>query len=198
MFLLVQLQSKSSDSMPFSGIGLCVSIQMYAHTHAHVLPSVLTNRSGSLTDFPMIGGRVSVGVPVVMGDGHVIQPVVLWRERAWVRQAVRLVGEPIGWAETLCRTYGAGPLTGVNIWVQGTISLKAVLFGSGRDRESSLSLHLAPYVYSFFFQLSFHLFLMEMTSLAKIPSDTTLWKVSCFTLLAKFIEFFLFYSAFFY
>lgn len=99
------------------------------------IPSVLTNGSGSLTDLPMVGGRVSVGVPVVMGDGHVIQPVVLWRERARVRQTVGLVGEPIGRAEALCRTYGAGPLTGVNIWVQGTISLEAVLFGSGGDRE---------------------------------------------------------------
>lgn len=93
-------------------------------------PCMHTNGSGSLADLPMIGGGVSVGVPVVMGDGHVIQPVVLRRERARVRQAVGLVGEPIGWAEALGGAYGAGPLIGVNIWVQGTISLKAVLFGS--------------------------------------------------------------------
>lgn len=79
---------------------------------------------------------MSVGVPVVMGDGHVIEPVVLRRERTWVRQAIGLVGEPIGRAEALGGAYGAGPLTGVNIRVQGTISLKAVLFGSGwRQRE---------------------------------------------------------------
>lgn len=84
----------------------------------------------------MIRGGVSVGVPVVMGDGHVIKPVVLWRERAWVGQAVGLVGEPIGWAEALGGAYGAGPLARVNILVHGAISLEAVLFGSGwRKKE---------------------------------------------------------------
>lgn len=77
----------------------------------------------------MIGGRVSVSVSVVVGNGHVIQPVVLRREWAWVRQAVRLVREPIGWTEALGGAYGAGPFAGVNIRVQGTISLKAILFG---------------------------------------------------------------------
>lgn len=73
---------------------------------------------------------MSVGVAVVMGDGHVIQPVVLRRERARVGQAVGLVGDPIGWAEALGGAYGAGPLARVNIWMQGTISLEAILFGS--------------------------------------------------------------------
>jgi len=74
---------------------------------------------------------VSVIVTVVMGDGHVIQPVVLRGERARVGQAVGLVGEPIGRAEALGGAYGAGPLARVNIRVEGTISLEAVLFGSG-------------------------------------------------------------------
>lgn len=106
---------------------------MYGHTC--VLSHVLTNRSGSLPDLPVIGGGVSVGVAVVMGDGHVIQPVVLWGERAGVRQTVGLVGEPIGWAEALRRAHGAGPLARVNIWVQGTISLEAILFGSGQRQK---------------------------------------------------------------
>ncbi len=103
------------------------------HTQTHtpsILPHVLTNGPGSLPDLPMVGGRVSVGVAVVMGDGHVVQPVVLWREWARVGQAIGLIGEPIGRAEALGRAYGAGPLTWVNIWVQGGISLEAILFGS--------------------------------------------------------------------
>ncbi len=147
MFLLLQLQSKSFDTTPCSGIGLCLKnpnlwTHRHAHTHTHLYtlsipPRVLTNRPGSLPDLPMIGGRVSVGVTVVMGDGHVIQPVVLRRERARVGQAVRLVGEPIGWAEALGGAYGAGPLVRVNIWVKGTISLEAVLFGSGWRKKDT-------------------------------------------------------------
>ena len=34
---------------------------------------------------------VPIGVPVVMGDGHIVQTVML-RWRGGVRQAVRLVG----------------------------------------------------------------------------------------------------------
>lgn len=77
----------------------------------------------------MIGGGVSISVSVVVGNGHVIQPIVLRREWAWVRQAIGLVREPIGGAEALGWAYGAGPLAGVNIWVQCSISLKAILFG---------------------------------------------------------------------
>lgn len=93
-------------------------------------PPVLTDRPGSLPDLPMIGSGVSVVVAVVMGDGHVVQPVVLRGEWARVGQAVGLVGEPIGWAEALGGAYGAGPLARVNICVQGAVSLEAVLFGS--------------------------------------------------------------------
>lgn len=92
--------------------------------------SVLTDWPGSLPDVPMIGAGVPVGVTVVVGNGHVIQSVVLRRERAWVRQAVGLVRDPVRWAESLGGAYGAGSLAGMNIWVQGTFSLKAILFGS--------------------------------------------------------------------
>lgn len=85
---------------------------------------------------------MSVGVTVVMGDGHVIQPVVLRRERAGVRQAVGLVREPVGWAEALGGAHGAGPLARVNIRVQGAVSLEAILFGSGRERTETHSLGL--------------------------------------------------------
>lgn len=78
----------------------------------------------------MVGRGVSVGVSVVVRDGHVVQPVVLRGERARVGQAVGLVGESVGRAETLRGADGAGPLAGVNIRVQGAIPLKAVLFGS--------------------------------------------------------------------
>lgn len=90
----------------------------------------------------MVGGGVSVGVSVVMGDGHVIQPVVLRRERAGVRQAVGLVREPIGRTETLGGAHGAGPLARVNILVQGAVSLEAILFGSGRETTEGHSLRL--------------------------------------------------------
>lgn len=73
---------------------------------------------------------MSVCISVVMGYGHVIHPVMLWREWARVGLAVGLVGEPIGWAEALGRAYGAGSLARVNIWVHGAIALKAILFGS--------------------------------------------------------------------
>lgn len=104
------------------------------HTHLNtpsILRHVLTDRSGSLPDLPMIGGGVSVGVTVVMGDGHVVQPVVLRGDRARVGQAVWLVGEPIGGAEALGGAYGAGPLARVHVGMQGAVSLEAVLFGSG-------------------------------------------------------------------
>lgn len=55
----------------------------------------LTYGPGSLSDLPVIGGGVSVGVSVVVCDGHVVQPVVLWGERAGVGQAVGLVGESV-------------------------------------------------------------------------------------------------------
>lgn len=57
----------------------------------HNRPRVLTNGPGSLPDLPMVGGRVPVGVTVVVGDGHVVQPVVLRGKRARVGQAVGLV-----------------------------------------------------------------------------------------------------------
>lgn len=108
-----------------------------------ILPHVLTDGPGSLPDLPMIGRRVSVGVPVVMGDGHVVQPVVLRGEGARVGQAVGLVGQPVGWAEALRGADGAGPLTGVHVWVQGAVPLEAVLFGSeGETENSGLLFHL--------------------------------------------------------
>lgn len=106
-----------------------------------IYPHVLTNGPGSLPDLPVTGWGVSVCVAVVMGDGHVIQPVVLRRERAGVGQAVGLVGETVGGTETLGGAYGAGPLAGVNIWVQGAFSLKAILFGSGWQKKDILSVY---------------------------------------------------------
>lgn len=58
-------------------------------------PRTLTYGPGSLSDLPVIGGGVSVGVSVVVCDGHVVQPVVLWGERSRVGQAVGLVGESV-------------------------------------------------------------------------------------------------------
>lgn len=78
---------------------------------------VLTNAPGSLPDLPVVGGGVSVGVSVMMGDGHVVQPVVLGGERAWMGQAVGLVGNPIRRAKALGWADGAGPFAGVNIRV---------------------------------------------------------------------------------
>lgn len=66
-----------------------------------------------------------------------------------MRQAVRLVGEPIRWAEALGGAYGAGPLAGVNIWVQGTISLKAILFGSGWRKKGRHILSLFVFIVLF-------------------------------------------------
>lgn len=66
---------------------------------------------------------------------------------------VGLVGEAVGWAESLSRAYGAGPFAGVNIWVQGTISLKAILFGS-KTQKGVLSLcfiNMYPYTCMFLF-----------------------------------------------
>lgn len=77
---------------------------------------------------------MSVGVSVVVCDGHVVQPVVLWGEWTRVGQAIGLVGETVRRAEPLCGAYGAGPLAGVHIWVQGAVSLEAILFGSGDRR----------------------------------------------------------------
>lgn len=108
-------------------------------------PHVFTNGPGSLPDLPVTGWGVSVCVTVVMGDGHVIQPVVLWRERAGVGQAIGLVGETVGGAEALGRAYGAGPLAGVNVRVQGAFSLKAVLFGSGWPKKNILSVYLKSF-----------------------------------------------------
>lgn len=58
-------------------------------------PRALTYGPGSLSDLPVIRGGVSVGVSVVVCDGHVVQPVVLWGERTRVRQAIGLVGESV-------------------------------------------------------------------------------------------------------
>lgn len=85
----------------------------------------------------MVGSRVAVGVAVVMGHGHVVQPVVLRRQRPRVRQTVGLVGEAVRGAEALGGADGAGPLAGVDVRVQGAVSLEAVLFGSGGDGEET-------------------------------------------------------------
>lgn len=74
-------------------------------------------------------------------DGHVVQPVVLRGERTRMGQAVGLVGESVRWAETLRGADGAGPLAGVNVWVQGAIALKAVLFGSGDRQQTHTHTH---------------------------------------------------------
>lgn len=95
----------------------------------------LTEGPGSLSDLPVVGCGVSVGISVVVCDGHVVQPVVLWGEWAGVGQAVGLVGESVGRAETLRGADGAGTLAGVNVWVQGAVALEAVLFGSGDRRN---------------------------------------------------------------
>lgn len=75
----------------------------------------------------MIGMAESVSV--VVGDGHVVQAVVLRRRRRGVREAIGLVGEAIGGAETLPGADGARPLVRV-FWVR-RLPLKAILFGSG-------------------------------------------------------------------
>lgn len=49
---------------------------------------------------------MSVGVPEVVGHGHVLQAIV--RGRGW-----RRVGQPIAGAAALGRAQGAGPLTEV-------------------------------------------------------------------------------------
>lgn len=93
---------------------------------------------------------MSVGVTVVMGDGHVVQPVVLRGDRPRVGQSVGLVGEPIGRAEALGGAYGAGPLAWVHIGMQGAISLEAVLFGSGwRRGRKRCTLESASFVRQF-------------------------------------------------
>lgn len=79
---------------------------------------------------------MSVGVAVVVGDGHVVQPVVLRGQGPRVGQPVGLVGQAVGRAEALGRADGAGPLTGVDVWVQGVVSLEAILFGSGDKGET--------------------------------------------------------------
>lgn len=58
-------------------------------------PRALTYGPGSLSDLPVIGGGVSVRISVVVCDGHVVQPVVLWGERTRVGHAVGLVGESV-------------------------------------------------------------------------------------------------------
>lgn len=69
---------------------------------------------------------VAVGVAVVVGQGHVLQPVVLGGRGVGVRQAVggvrgQAVGGRVGWqasagAEALAGADGAGPL-GQVLWV---------------------------------------------------------------------------------
>lgn len=56
---------------------------------------------------------VSVGVPVVVGDGHVVQPVVRGRRRGGVRQAVGLVGQAVVGAVALAGADSARPLARV-------------------------------------------------------------------------------------
>lgn len=50
-------------------------------------------------------------------------------------QPVGLVGQPIGWTETLGGAHGAGPFARVDIWMDGAVSLKAVLFGSEQNHR---------------------------------------------------------------
>lgn len=55
-------------------------------------------------------------------------------------QPVGLVGDAIGRAEALGGANGARPFAGVDIRVQGAVSLKAVLFGSvGTHKDPFLS-----------------------------------------------------------
>lgn len=56
-------------------------------------------------------------------------------------QTVGLVGDPIGGAETLGGADGARPFAGVDIRVQGAVSLKAVLFGSDRRHNNPFLSH---------------------------------------------------------
>ena len=75
-----------------------------------------------------------VGVPEVVGDGHVLEAIVLGRGRRWVGQPVGLVAEPIAGAVALGRAHGARPFAEV-LRVQ-RVPIQAVLFGPvpGRRR----------------------------------------------------------------
>lgn len=50
----------------------------------------LTHRSVSVPEVPVAG--VSIGVPVVVGNGHIVQTVMLRWRWGGVRQAIWLVG----------------------------------------------------------------------------------------------------------
>lgn len=50
----------------------------------------LTHRSISVPEVPVAG--VSIGIPVVVGNGHIIQTVMLRWRWGGVRQAIWLVG----------------------------------------------------------------------------------------------------------
>lgn len=53
---------------------------------------------------------VSIGVPVVVGNGHIIQTVMLGWRWGGVRQAVGLVGQAIIWTVPLAWADSARPL----------------------------------------------------------------------------------------
>ena len=77
---------------------------------------------------------MSVSVPVVVGDGHVVQPVVLRGEGSRVGEAVGLVREAVGGTEALGWAHGAGPFAGVDVWVMSAVPLETVLFGSAETQ----------------------------------------------------------------
>ena len=95
----------------------------------------LTSLSVSLPYVALL--RLPVGVPVVVGQRHVLQPVVLGCGWGRVGHAVGLVGQAVGGAEALAGADGAGPLARV-LWVQA-LPIEAILFGSaGRERGQRL------------------------------------------------------------
>lgn len=53
---------------------------------------------------------VSIGVPVVVGNGHIIQTVMLRWRWGGVRQAIGLVGQAVIWTVPLAGANGAWPL----------------------------------------------------------------------------------------
>lgn len=86
----------------------------------------LTHRSGSVPEVPVVG--VSVWVPVVVGNGHIIQTVMLRWRRSGVRQTIGLVRQAIIWTVPLAWANSARPLAWM-LWVQ-RLSVKAIFFGS--------------------------------------------------------------------
>lgn len=91
---------------------------------------LLTHRSISVPEVPVVG--VSVWVPVVVGNGHIIQTVMLRWRWSGVRQTIGLVRQAVIWTVPLAWANSAGPLAWM-LWVQ-RLSVKAIFFGSGRER----------------------------------------------------------------